>query len=377
MNGQLKRGNEEGKMVKKVTLIEVFFGHKRVGRLAEAPDRRFLFEYDPQWIDKGFSISPFYLPLKNGVFSARMEPFDGLFGVFDDSLPDGWGKLLVDRLLARNGINPKGLSALDRLSLVGENGMGALLFRPDQSQKANNQNLPLDFYADEIEKILKNEYTSSLDELVERAGSSGGARPKVMITIEGEEWLIKFRSSIDPLNVGKTEYHHSLLAKKCGIEMPETRLFEGKYFGVRRFDRERGERYHVHSAAGLLNASYRLPSLDYISLLKATLLLTKDITEMGKMFRLMVFNVLIGNKDDHAKNFSFIYRNNRWQLSPAYDLLPSYGFNDNHTTTVNGKGRPTLNDCLEVSAMTSFPVKTAKNIIDEVQQVCSDDKMNV
>jgi len=81
----------------------------------------------------------------------------------------------------------------------------------------------------------------------------------------------------------------------------------------------------------------------------------------------MVFNVLIGNKDDHAKNFSFIYRDNHWKLSPAYDLLPSSGFNNNHTTTVNGKGKPGINDCIEVAKLIAFPVKTAEKIIDQVQ----------
>ena len=181
--------------------------------------------------------------------------------------------------------------------------------------------------------------------------------------------LFRSRASADPPDVGPIEYHFSLLAKKCGINLPETRLFEGKYFGVRRFDREQGQRFHLLSAAGLLHASYRLPSLDYVSLMKATFLLTRDIREAGKMFRLMVFNLLIGNKDDHAKNFSFIYRDAHWQLSPAFDLLPSEGFNGNHTTTVNGKGRPALQDCLDVARLSSFPLNTARMIIDEVNSV--------
>ena len=95
--------------------------------------------------------------------------------------------------------------------------------------------------------------------------------------------------------------------------------------------------------------------------------ITRDIREADKMFRLMVFNVLIGNKDDHAKNFSFLYRDDRWQLSPAYDLLPSAGFNGNHTTTVNGQGKPTLKDCLEVARSVSYPEKRAARIIEEVK----------
>lgn len=358
-------------MFKSVDILEVFMENKRVGRLAMSPERRCLFEYDQLWLREGFSISPFYLPLKRGVFTSRLDPFNGLFGVFNDSLPDGWGQLLIDRWLTGKGINPSSLSVADRLSLTGNAGMGALSYRPAQNPDENNDVLPLDFYAAEIEKILMEDYSGSLDELVNKAGSSGGARPKVMIKIDGEEWIVKFRSSSDPKDVGKTEYEYSLLAKKCGLEMTETRLLEGKYFGTRRFDHDNGKRYHVHSASGLLYASHRLPSLDYTSLLKATLSLTRDINEVEKMFRLMVFNVLIGNKDDHSKNFSFIYRDNKWQLSPAYDLLPSYGFNDNHTTTVNGKGNPSIDDCLEVAKICSFPEKMARRVVDFVRWCCA------
>jgi serine/threonine-protein kinase HipA len=355
-------------MVENLKLIEVCLGSARVGRLALSPDRRCLFEYDAGWISTGFSLSPFYLPLKSGLFTARAEPFGGLFGVFDDSLPDGWGKLLIDRWLISKGIKPITLSVLDRLSLVGSGGMGALTYLPAQNDLSSEAIHPISFYADEVQKILNDDYTGSLEELVNKAGSSGGARPKVMVSINGQEWLIKFRASSDPVNVGLIEYEYSLLAKKCGIEMAETHLFEDKYFGVRRFDREEGKRIHMHSAAGLLYASHRLPSMDYTDLLKATLILTRDINEAEKIFRLMIFNVLIGNKDDHAKNFSFIYRNRHWQVSPAYDLLPSEGFNGNHTTTVNGSGKPLLSDCMEVAKAVAFPLKTADRVIREVKE---------
>lgn len=354
-------------MIKPVKAVEVFYEGHRVGLLARSPERRCLFEYDAGWIREGFSISPFYLPLKSGVFTARGEPFEGLFGVFNDSLPDGWGRLLIDRWLIANVTNPGDFDPLDRLTLVGDSGMGALTYRPAQMKSLGNTTHHLDFYATEVAKILQADYSGSLNELVDKAASSGGARPKVLIKIDGEDWLVKFRSSLDPVNVGMIEYEHSLLAKKCGIEMPETRLFENKYFGVRRFDRDSNKRTHVHSAAGLLYASYRLPSLDYSTLMKATMALTRNITEVEKIFRVMVFNVLIGNKDDHAKNFAYVYKNKKWQVSPAYDLLPSAGFNNNHTTTVNGKGKPELKDCMEVARITAFPEKKAIEIMDQVK----------
>jgi serine/threonine-protein kinase HipA len=174
---------------------------------------------------------------------------------------------------------------------------------------------------------------------------------------------------VDPKDIGRIEYETSLLARKCGLEMPETRLFEGRYFGVRRFDREGDTRYHVHSASGLLYASHRFPSLDYTDLMKATLAITRDVNQVEKMFRQMVFNVLIGNKDDHAKNFSFLYKNGKWILSPAYDLLPSAGFNGQHTTTVNGTGNPAISDCLEVARITAFPENRARVIVEELKEV--------
>jgi len=353
-------------------LVEVSYQNQPVGKLAITPNRTCAFEYNLEWISNGFSLSPFYLPLKSGVMQARLTPFDGLFGVFNDSLPDGWGRLLVDRWLVNQGVDPHGLSVLDRLSLVGKDGMGALSYAPSQSPGTEVTTHPLHYYARQVEQLIGEEdpgsdSAGSLEELLKLAGSSGGARPKVLVTIEGEEWLVKFRASVDPEKVGEIEYHYSQLAKKCGIVMPETRLFERTWFGTRRFDRRGETRIHVHSAAGLLYASHRMPSLDYSELLKATMALTRDINEVARMFRLMVFNVRIGNKDDHAKNFSFVYENGSWKLSPAYDLLPSSGFGGQHTTTVNGNGNPTLADCLEVARATGFPVKRANEIIGEVE----------
>jgi serine/threonine-protein kinase HipA len=354
-------------MPESVKLIKVNFHNTLVGLLALGPDRCCVFEYDKEWLQKGFSISPFYLPLKPGLATARANPFGGLFGVFYDSLPDGWGKLLMDRWLKKQGFDPFSISMLDRLAFVGNHGMGALTYQPDKSLGISMQQHSLDYYAAEVEKILQNEDSTSLDELLKTACSSAGARPKVMVNIEGKDWLVKFRALYDPSDIGRIEYEHSLMARRCGIEMPETRLFQEKYFGVRRFDRDGDMRFHVHSAAGLLYASHRLPSLDYSGLMKATLALTRDMSEAEKMFRQMVFNVLIGNRDDHARNFSFIYTNSTWKLAPAYDLLPSEGFGGQHTTTVNGKGNPDINDCMEVAREVGFPHRRAKEILEQVQ----------
>ena len=289
-----------------LSIIEVFISDNRVGRMALTPEGLCGFEYDVEWIRNGFSISPYYLPLQSGLMLAKREPFAGNFGVFDDSLPDGWGNLILDRYLQEKGIDPYKLNILERLSLIGTTGRGALEYRPDKSVAADNEFLDFDRLAKEAEKVLESkESTGAVDLLYKYGGSSGGAQPKVFAKIEGREWLVKFKATSDPVNVGEIEYSYSQLAKECGIRMTETRLFDDRYFGVERFDRTPQGKVHTISAAGLLNASYRIPSLDYALLLKLTLNLTKDMEQVAEMFRRMVFNILISNRDDHAKNFSF------------------------------------------------------------------------
>lgn len=342
-----------------------------VGRLALTPDNLCAFQYDADYLNKGQSISPFYLPLRSGVFIAKRDPFSGNFGVFNDSLPDGWGNLLLDRYLKSQGINSSSLSVLDRLSLCGTSGMGALEYFPEQSFTTTDGIPDLDYLASEANKILNQKDTgASLEQLFRWGGSSGGARPKVLLNIGGEEWLIKFRSQQDPTNVGQIEYEYSLLAKDCGIEMPETRLFDGKYFGVKRFDRKDNEKFHLLSAAGLLHADYRIPCLDYEGLLTACFKLTADIQEVYKLYRQMVFNVVIKNRDDHAKNFSFILKDRKWKLSPAYDLIPSDGFNGFHTSTVAGQGNPKYADIQIVADNLGLNKQRAKEIYELIEEKC-------
>lgn len=358
-----------------ISTIEIFMSDKRIGRMAITPDEVCGFEYDSDWIKTGFSISPFYMPLKSGLIMAKRDPFWGNFGVFDDSLPDGWGNLLLDRYLQEKGIDPYKLSILERLSLIGSTGRGALEYRPDKSIITNDEFIEFDRLAKEAEKILESkESEGSVDLLYKYGGSSGGARPKVFARIDGREWLVKFKATNDPVNVGEIEYNYSLLAKECGIRMAETRLFNDRYFGVERFDRTPHGKIHTISAAGLLHANYRIPSLDYSILLKLTLNLTKDMEQVISMFRLMIFNILISNRDDHAKNFSFQWINGTWKLSPAYDLLPSSGFNGYHTTTINGKGKPELSDIITVASEVGIQRQNAIQIVQEVSNKCIERK---
>lgn len=351
--------------------IEVSYDKRLVGRLVLTKDNLCAFEYSADWLNHGFSISPFELPLKNGVFIAKPSPFDGGFGVFDDCLPDGWGLLVLDRYLQLNGINPRTLSLLDRLALVGSTGRGALEFRPDRSVVSRQEFADFEKLALEAERILdSDDYTDEgIEEFQYRGGSPGGARPKIFTRYDGKDWLVKFRAKRDPKQIGAEEHRYSLLAKECGIEMPMTRLFEDKYFGVERFDRSSKGKLHVVSMAGLIGADYRLPSIDYIHIFKVCAALTHSVAEMWKVYRLMVFNYLIENKDDHAKNFAFIYRNDEWRFAPAYDLLPSDGINGFRTTSINDSIEPSEEDLFAVAVKAGLNKKEAVEIYEKMMNV--------
>lgn len=357
--------------------LKVFYNDKIVGTLAKTPDRIVAFEYDNEWIANGFSISPFSLPLEKKVFIPKYEPFYGLFGVFNDSLPDGWGRLLVDRLLLKNKINPSEIDSLNRLAVVQESGMGALTYKPEHKFESPVQKSDYDKLAQECSKILESQDSNNLDELFKLGGSSGGARPKILTKINGEDWIIKFPSSQDSKNIGKQEYKYSLVAKDCGIKMTETKLYDSKicsgYFGIKRFDRQNEKKVHMVSVSGLLEISHRLPNLDYNILMKLTLELTKNYQDVEQLYKLMCFNIFAHNRDDHSKNFSFLYNENKreWHLSPAYDLTYSSSFNGEHATTVNGEGKnPNLDDILVVAKNIGIKEKLAKDIALDIKEKC-------
>ena len=355
----------------KINLLSVKLNGEKLGNLAIGKDGLCRFEYEAGWLKNGFSISPYYLPLKSGLFTAKAEPFDGLFGVFADSMPDGWGNLLLDRFLQSKGISLSSLTVLDRLAYVGSNGMGALSYEPDNSLEFSTHQHELEEISKQVAAILSEKADiPTITSILEQTGSSGGARPKVLIHRDDASWMVKFPSSNDPINIGEQEYFYSQLAKKCGIEMPETRLFEGRFFGTKLFDRDGTNRFHVHSAAGLLHASHRYPSLDYAQLAKCTYALTRSWSEVGRLLAQMVFNVLIENKDDHSKNFSFIYKADKWQLSPAYDLVLSSGLGGEHSTSISGVGNPKRKDMLKLAHEIGFPKEEMNAIFERVYDIC-------
>lgn len=362
-----------------------------VGRLA-LHRGNILFEYDAGFVERGLNISPFYLPLQTGVQSGKPHVFDGLPGVFNDSLPDGWGRLLLDRAVMAKGIPYQQLTPLDRLAYVGSTGMGTLIYEPTYQALASGSSvLDLDELDEETKEVLDGEAHEVIDKLLQLGGSSAGARPKVLLTYNKssdmltqdklqvganeEPWMIKFASNTDLSEIGNIEYAYSLMAKKAGLDMPETRLFRGKtekaYFGVKRFDREGAKRIHIHTASGLLNADHRIPSLDYENLFRGMLALNADVREVEKLFRLACFNVFAHNRDDHSKNFSFLMDNNgNWSFAPVYDLTFSYGPGGEHSAVVMGEGKhPNKSHLLKLAK--KFQLKKGLEIVQEVADVIS------
>ena len=360
---------------------------QEVGMLLQDKQRIF-FEYSPDFLKSGIELSPFKLPLKAGVFEEKSRVFDGLFGLFNDSLPDGWGSLLLDRKLRKLGKSYAEITPLDRLSLIGANPMGALEYEPAAGDSDLYGDIELDSLSGEVDRILDGEESLVLDELLKLNGSSGGARPKIVACVSSDRkqiihsgksvpdgftpWIIKFSEKHDPQSSGELEYRYSLAAKAAGITMPETHLFPLKdgrgCFGVQRFDRTLKGKVHAHTACGLLHASHRFASLDYENLLKLTWILTRNHADVVEMVRRMIFNIKSGNKDDHSKNFSFLLNSRyQWQLAPAYDLTPSAGINGEQTCMVNGKGCDITDaDLIKTAATANVSEVEAKALIDQI-----------
>lgn len=379
--------------VSKLT-VSISLGGKEidVGELV-SKEKKIYFKFFPEFLDKWIQISPFTMPLSENILLAEIKPFDGLFGVFNDSLPDGWGRLLLDRTLYSRGINPGQITPLDRLAYVGSDGMGALIYRPgidsDYNKKAK---LELDVIASEMRNVLEGTSFEMIEELYLLGGSSGGARPKIFINYNqltgnifyGSEelpdgydpWIIKFPSSSDPNDIAHIEYTYYKMALASGIMMNPCKLLIGSsgqaYFGTKRFDRDDRQRLHMHSASGLMHDDFRLSNMDYGNLMDCAFKLENNVTAYEKILRLAAFNIYCHNKDDHSKNFSFLMdENGNWRLAPAYDLTFSNSSHGWHSTMVSGESKaPGRKHLLELAD--HFSVNNPNEIIDRVRDVAFD-----
>ncbi len=358
-------------VIRKINKLDVTYHQRLVGTLMLTPENETaVFRYDKKWLSDGFSISPRELPLKEGLFIASPTPFYGNFGIFEDSLPDGYGRYLLNRILKEYGIDDFALTPLQRLAIIGKSGMGALCYSPTINTITQFPLPSLDEFQALALEVLSEKNDSGIDVLYFNSGNSGGCRPKCLLRSEGKDWLVKFRHTYDPKDIGRREYKYMLLAQKCGIDIPECKLFEDKYFASQRFDiKPDGTRLHVATAGALLSVGLQTPTIDYRDLLALTGWLTQSPEQVEQMYRRMVFNVLIENKDDHAKNFSFIFDEKKWILAPAYDLLPfPEGYHGQHATSVMYNGNPTEEDMLAVGETIRINRKQGKQIIEQIRK---------
>lgn len=378
--------------IEKIFVSSLLGGNKsEVGELVLSKGKIY-FKYNRNYLSNGFNLSPIKLPFTGDIVNADKEPFEGLFGVFNDSLPDGWGRLLLDRSLSAKGINIARITPLDRLAFVGSSGMGALIYKPEIVKDKNiNPDLELDIIAEEMNQVLQGTSSEIIEELLILGGSSGGARPKIFAgynphtgdLIHGvdnipegyEEWIIKFPSSSDNREIANIEFAYHKMALLAGIEMSECNLFKGKsgkvYFGTLRFERIAGKRLHVHTASGIMHDNFKMSTMDYGHLMDCAFRLEKHVKAYERIFRLAAFNVYSHNRDDHSKNFSFLMdAKGEWRFAPAYDLTFSYSNYGFHSTMVAGESQnPGRKDLMKLAV--HFGLKNAGSIIEEVQDTIS------
>lgn len=370
-------------MIPQVNKITVFHNRDLVGTLQMTPDgRSCAFEYSREWLSSGFALSPFELPLTSDMIFSEPDKFDRGFAVFEDSIPDGYGLYLIDRMLRKSGFQLRNLNPLQRLAIVGSSGMGALRYEPAVSLDSIKAGVSIEELDDIQRKALeilseKGEGDESL--LYYNSANSGGARPKVvMADLDGSHWLVKFRHTYDSAEIGKEEYLYMSTAAKCGINIPRIRLLKDRYFAIERFDIEDGMGVHVVTAAALLKSDFRNQDADYTNLLALTGYLTQDPHQVEEMYRRMVFNLVCDNKDDHTKNFSFICRKGVWSLAPAYDITYSpEGSNGQHATSLFYDGNPAKDLVIKAGIRIRIPKAICEAIIDKVETVCSENLPHV
>lgn len=335
--------------------------HWKLGTLAD-DGTDVLFEYSQTAIERKLQLSPIRLPLRAPAYPDNQDQYSHLMrlpGLLYDALPDGWGLRLMDRKLRSNGIDPATFTGLDRLAYLGTRTLGALTFSPCSNEIQSVQDMALRELAEEMQALITDDSHEVLDTLAYAAGSPAGARPKSLVfynpntrrmstdeeAVPGAEpWLAKFPAETDAADSSALEELYARLARKVMPDMAPTQFFQVSKkltaFCTRRFDRENGQRVHMHSLAGLLHLNFRVPSLGYGEFMRVTRRLTRDVREVKKALQRCAFNVLMHNRDDHSKNLSFLLDgNNEWKLAPPFDLTYCTGYNGEHFMDVAGEGR--------------------------------------
>ena len=375
-----------------VTKLDVYIQFSKqeelIGQLI-LDGRSILFKYSDAYLEAGENLSPNQLKFDDNPQTTKEKPFNGLFGVFADSLPDAWGYLLIKKRLSADRIAIESLNALDHLTFAGKNSMGALQYRPSVELEQEAIEINLDKLNNNISEVLSGESSVVIDDMFRRGGSPGGARPKIYagynpktdslisgianLPEEYEHWIIKFAADVDSKDIANIELAYYKMALDSGIEMSECRVFNSdtgnSYFGTKRFDRVGNDKLHMLSAAGLLHDDYEHSTLDYGNLIFQAKKLTNNAQAAEQMFRRTVFNVLSHNRDDHSKNFAFLMdAEGVWSLAPAYDLTFSSSSQGYHSTAcAKNYVDPGRKELLELANVLS--INKAKVTIDEIKGI--------
>lgn len=370
--------------------------------------RTVYFEYDPIFQKMGLEISPHKLAinsLKGAYSNTDTTYFQGIPGVFHDSLPDKFGMKVIDRYYEEKGKSIADVNLLMRLSYIGSRGMGALEYEPsDQPQFANQKAEIMDLrqmYLDS-QIIIKGEQSDALHHIaafMENAASPGGAQPKASIgwnretkeIISGaqlgvpegfEHWLVKFSKSDQlgrALDFTKLEYLYMQMAEEVRISVPQTQmLYDGNdwHYAIKRFDRVDGRKIHMHTLAGLTHIDFNEPGhYSYEQFWRIAKALTRDNSVNLEIFKRAVFNVIARNQDDHAKNFSFLMdESGKWSLSPAYDITFANGekYTANHQISIGAKlNNFTRKDLIAFGLSLEIKESAVKEIIQQTIEVLS------
>lgn len=379
------------------------------------------FEYDPSFVQSGIEISPFTMPLSKRVYTfpeLAKKTFYGLPGLIADSLPDKFGNALINAWLATQGRQSSSFNAIERLCYTGERGMGALEFLPAIGPNSKQvKQIQIDKLVELASQVLthRNDMNVSfanensekaLTDILRVGTSAGGARAKAVIAWnpstnevrsgqiaadEGfEYWLLKFdgvrgnkdKELEDTQGYGVIEYVYYKMAKDCGIDISECRLFEDngrQHFMTRRFDRlAGGEKLHTQSLCALAHYDFNMAgAYSYEQTLLVIRQLELPMSAIEEQFRRMVFNIIARNQDDHVKNIAFLMdKNGKWSLSPAFDMTysfnPSGSWTASHQMTMNGKRDDfTMDDFKACARSASMKRGRAETIVIEVLKVVS------
>lgn len=335
------------------------------------------FRYTPEYLEhpQAFPLDPLHLSLSIETFDAD-RPREGVHGVFEDSLPDDWGRRLMAR---RHKLGRSEQRVPNLLRLLGNQGLGALSYveegRPElKTTGVSCQHLQeLALLAQKFEQEPETTADNELSLLFQAGSSPGGARPKALVEDEKGAYLAKFASARDRLDVVSLEAAAMELGRRAGIQTADTKLIPLgttiKCLLVKRFDiNKAGGRNHLISMQSLLKADgyYNAGYRDLTDVIKH--ISSQPGHDLHRLYRQMVFNIMIGNTDDHLKNFIMLHDDNGWRLSPAFDLIPNIGFNQEHVLRIGLDTRPPNAETLLAEAK-HFGIKRRQQAMEVIKEI--------